>query len=167
MILKAVRIVRGRTPYSSGSVKFGPYIVNVFPEAVYPYVKTVPLKPYITDSMMDLAAESYTSFYVLVVSKTWSNSKSCLPICSVRPPFLRMLMQVDWLAARANSSLMKGRTRHTTFTFCWAFLSCFSFACSILRCTLPISFPSSVIETQSSKSRPLNFEPVSCASPMS
>jgi len=48
ILSNTVEIILGIIPLRTESSISGPYIVNVFPEEVYPYAKIVPLNPYST-----------------------------------------------------------------------------------------------------------------------
>lgn len=57
-----VLTILGITPYTSWSSMSGPTIVWVLPDEVWPYARTVPLKPSRTDSIIGRTDDTYTSF---------------------------------------------------------------------------------------------------------
>lgn len=80
--------ILGITPLISASSISGPVIVNVFPELVCPYARTVPLKPSNTLSTIANPASSYTIYCVVFMSNTLSKLNLSLDAVSDVPAHL-------------------------------------------------------------------------------
>ena len=125
-------------PCYSTSLMSGPCIVKVLPDDVYPQAKMVPLKPSRTESIMGLAAASYTSFCDAFESKTESKVNLFYPNypdCSfdmIKVKFLLFLSKSrQHLLPFSISDLFIGLTLHTTSTFPLVFCRLLFFCSSV------------------------------------